>query len=116
MASTAEPSLWQRTLALFTSAQPPAPQRIAPVDVPLPMEKLRLEPRGGATTSPRRPVVLVACGSFNPPTLAHLRMFDLAEHALAEARFAVLEFIFDCIAYSAPSRSLIALSSRKRRT
>lgn len=90
MASTAEPSLWQRTLALFTSAQPPAPQPPAAVDVPLPTEKLHLEPRVGATTSPRRPVVLVACGSFNPPTLAHLRMFDLAEHALAEVRYAVL--------------------------
>jgi phosphopantetheine adenylyltransferase len=31
-------------------------------------------------------VVLVSCGSFNPPTIAHLRMFDLATHVLAEVR------------------------------
>lgn len=33
----------------------------------------------------RRPVVLVACGSFNPPTIAHLRMFRVAEEALRRA-------------------------------
>lgn len=33
---------------------------------------------------PRAPVVLVSCGSFNPPTVMHLRMFDLATAALAE--------------------------------
>ena len=84
-ASTAEPSLWQRTLAQFTGAQPPAQ-----VDVPLPTEKLRLKSRDDGTESPHCPVVLVACGSFNPPTLAHLRMFDLAQHALAEVRRGLL--------------------------
>jgi nicotinic acid mononucleotide adenylyltransferase len=29
-------------------------------------------------------VVLLACGSFNPPTIAHLRMFELASDALRE--------------------------------
>lgn len=33
---------------------------------------------------PRIPTVLVSCGSFNPPTIMHLRMFDLATAALAE--------------------------------
>ena len=33
---------------------------------------------------PRQPAVLVSCGSFNPPTIMHLRMFDLATAALAE--------------------------------
>jgi nicotinamide mononucleotide adenylyltransferase len=32
----------------------------------------------------RRPVVLLSCGSFNPPTIMHLRMFDLAADALAQ--------------------------------
>ena len=34
------------------------------------------------TTTPPRPVVLVACGSFNPPTIAHLRMMEVAAAAL----------------------------------
>lgn len=33
---------------------------------------------------PQTPTVLVSCGSFNPPTIAHLRMFDLATAALAQ--------------------------------
>jgi hypothetical protein len=32
-----------------------------------------------------RPVVLVSCGSFNPPTFMHLRMLELARHALMDA-------------------------------
>lgn len=34
-------------------------------------------------------VVLVACGSYNPPTLMHLRMFDVAADALREVRRAL---------------------------
>ena len=40
-----------------------------------------LRRRSGAA---RQPVVLLACGSFNPPTIAHLRMFELAADALRE--------------------------------
>ena len=29
-----------------------------------------------------KPVVLLSCGSFNPPTIMHLRMFELAADAL----------------------------------
>lgn len=32
------------------------------------------------------PVLLVACGSFNPPTIMHLRMFELAADALRGVR------------------------------
>ena len=32
--------------------------------------------------SGRPPIVLLLCGSFNPPTLMHLRMFDLASEEL----------------------------------
>lgn len=40
-----------------------------------------LRRRSGAA---RQPVVLLACGSFNPPTIAHLRMFELAADTLRE--------------------------------
>lgn len=36
------------------------------------------------------PVVLVACGSFNPPTMMHLRMFELAKDALARKGWEVV--------------------------
>lgn len=42
---------------------------------------------------PHAPVVLVSCGSFNPPTVMHLRMFDLATAALAEVGGAVQALI-----------------------
>ena len=45
------------------------------IDVPLATDKL------SATLPPDKghhPVVLVNCGSFNPPTIMHLRMFDVA--------------------------------------
>ena len=42
-----------------------------------------LRRRSGAA---RQPVVLLACGSFNPPTIAHLRMFELAADTLREVR------------------------------
>lgn len=37
-----------------------------------------------------RPVVLVACGSFNPPTIAHLRMMELARDAMTAQGYDVL--------------------------
>ena len=36
------------------------------------------------------PVVLVACGSFNPPTIAHLRMMELARDALTARGYDVM--------------------------
>ena len=32
-------------------------------------------------------VVLVACGSFNPPTVMHIKMFDLAASALRKVMY-----------------------------
>ena len=67
---------------------------------PLPTDKLRCERRGGAgggkgsawqwpfgeaaarRRRPPRQVVLLACGSFNPPTAAHLRMMEAARDAV----------------------------------
>lgn len=39
-------------------------------------------PEGSARS--QQPVALLSCGSFNPPTVMHLRMFDLARFALEE--------------------------------
>lgn len=57
------------------------------MDVPLPMEKLSPtssdEPRNGYA-------VLVATGSFNPPTYMHLRIFELARDALNAEGYSVI--------------------------
>lgn len=49
------------------------------IDIPLPTDKL-----SAALPNDREhhPVVLVNCGSFNPPTIMHLRMFDVAARLL----------------------------------
>ena len=61
-----------------------APESSAYVEVPLPTDKLCC--RRGAHQPGRayRPVVLLSCGSFNPPTNAHLRMFELAAQQLQQ--------------------------------
>jgi hypothetical protein len=65
---------WARAKGLLSAAW----RRAA--DPPLPLDKLRCgrRPGGGGGPPRRQGVVLVACGSFNPPTLAHLRMLELA--------------------------------------
>ncbi|GAB6024953.1 hypothetical protein CHUAL_010054 [Chamberlinius hualienensis] len=40
-----------------------------------------------------RPVILLGCGSFNPPTNMHLRMFELARDCLRTVGFNVIEGI-----------------------
>jgi nicotinamide mononucleotide adenylyltransferase len=56
------------------------------MDVPLPVEKLSY----GSNTEDKTCVVLVATGSFNPPTFMHLRMFELARDELRSKGFHVL--------------------------
>ncbi|CAA0410069.1 Cytidyltransferase-like domain [Arabidopsis suecica] len=56
------------------------------MDVPLPVEKLSY----GSNTEDKTCVVLVATGSFNPPTFMHLRMFELARDNLHSKGFHVL--------------------------
>ena len=51
-----------------------------------PTDKLRRPLREGPTAG----VVLLACGSFNPPTLMHLRMFELARAHLERRGHEVL--------------------------
>lgn len=53
------------------------------VDVPFPTDKL---PGSIDCNSNQQPVVLVNCGSFNPPTIMHLRMFDVAAQVLRKVR------------------------------
>ena len=58
--------------------------------VELPLGKLACRARPPA--EPYKPVVLVSCGSFNPPTHMHLRMFELARDYLAQVHtFNVVE-------------------------
>lgn len=59
----------------------PGSQPISGSGSGVPLDKLACQK---AVPPPRTPIVLVACGSFNPPTTAHMRMFDVATAALAE--------------------------------
>ena len=52
----------------------------------LPIDKLCCKLAGRPREGSYSPVVLVSCGSFNPPTNMHLRMFDLAQHTLLQVR------------------------------
>jgi hypothetical protein len=94
----------------------------------LPTDKLACRMDAAA---PRRPTVLVSCGSFNPPTIMHLRMFDLATAALAQvhliASWLALLFQPQCLssllllkqlfsAYTICMNWLVASSSHRLRT
>jgi nicotinamide mononucleotide adenylyltransferase len=68
---------WRRRAAALASGSPSDA-----AEPPLPTDKLRCALPSAAF--PRQPVVLVACGSFDPPTHAHLRMLDLARAAMRE--------------------------------
>lgn len=60
----------------------------------LPISKLRCSlarpvgPGHNADTQAQPAVVLLSCGSFNPPTIMHLRMFELAAYALRQVLYA----------------------------
>ncbi|KAK8506464.1 hypothetical protein V6N12_034195 [Hibiscus sabdariffa] len=57
------------------------------MEIPLPLDKLSLPSNSNGD---KFYVVLVATGSFNPPTLMHLRMFELARDALNSNGFCVI--------------------------
>ncbi|XP_027330347.1 nicotinamide/nicotinic acid mononucleotide adenylyltransferase-like isoform X2 [Abrus precatorius] len=64
------------------------------MDAPLPLDKLALnlisnEPSPKNTRS-KVYVILVATGSFNPPTFMHLRMFELARDVLNSEGYCVI--------------------------
>jgi len=50
----------------------------------LPTDKLSCKRSAHRAGKQYRPVVLLSCGSFNPPTYAHLRMFELAAQQLTK--------------------------------
>uniref|UniRef100_A0A0E0M069 Cytidyltransferase-like domain-containing protein n=2 Tax=Oryza punctata TaxID=4537 RepID=A0A0E0M069_ORYPU len=58
------------------------------VELPLPTEKLVVDP--GREGGEQGMAVLVATGSFNPPTYMHLRMFELAKDELQQRGYCVL--------------------------
>ncbi|KAK6947093.1 Cytidyltransferase-like domain [Dillenia turbinata] len=65
------------------------------MDAPLPLEKLFLgrtnfDASSESTTKDKRYVVLLATGSFNPPTYMHLRIFELARDALTTEGYCVI--------------------------
>ena len=51
-------------------------------DRPLPLDKLRCRWVRGRSSAPE--AVLVACGSFNPPTRMHVRMVELGAQRLEQ--------------------------------
>ncbi|XP_057822452.2 uncharacterized protein LOC131034873 isoform X1 [Cryptomeria japonica] len=64
------------------------------MDIPLPLEKISCQANRTCSTdsleTKQMQVILVAAGSFNPPTYMHLRMFELARDALLSDGYAVL--------------------------
>ncbi|KAF0898393.1 hypothetical protein E2562_007234 [Oryza meyeriana var. granulata] len=58
------------------------------LELPLPTEKLAVDL--GRDGGRRGVTVLVATGSFNPPTYMHLRMFELAKDELQQRGYSVL--------------------------
>ncbi|XP_074263365.1 nicotinamide/nicotinic acid mononucleotide adenylyltransferase-like [Silene latifolia] len=65
------------------------------MDISLPVDKLKIASSGLDISSTdvakgKRYVVLVATGSFNPPTFMHLRMFELARDALNSEGYQVI--------------------------
>lgn len=61
----------------------------------------------------RRSVILLTCGSFNPPTRAHLRMCELArEHVEKQMQFKVLECILSPVADNFGKPELISAKHR----
>ncbi|KAH9652321.1 Nicotinamide/nicotinic acid mononucleotide adenylyltransferase [Citrus sinensis] len=78
------------------------------MDVPLPLEKLSLESK----TQGKTYVVLVATGSFNPPTFMHLRMFELARDALNSEGYCVIGGYMSPVNDAYKKRGLISAEHR----
>lgn len=80
-----------------------------------PTEKLSCKT---ASSNPRTPTVLVACGSFNPPTFMHVRMCELASQELAARGFDVWGCYLSPVAdnYKKPGKPLEGLDLHALRT
>ncbi|GMI85313.1 nicotinate/nicotinamide mononucleotide adenyltransferase [Hibiscus trionum] len=77
--------------------------------IPLPLDKLSLPSKNNGD---KIYVVLVATGSFNPPTLMHLRMFELARDALNSNGFCVIRAFMSPVNDAYKKRGLIAAEHR----
>jgi hypothetical protein len=76
------------TAAREVGAQVTAESLAEGMHTALPIDKLQ---RAGAADGQREPVVIVACGSFSPPTLMHLRLFEDAKDRLeSTGKYAVI--------------------------
>ncbi|XP_021902514.1 nicotinamide/nicotinic acid mononucleotide adenylyltransferase isoform X2 [Carica papaya] len=85
------------------------------MDIPLPLDKLFSE----SVTAEKTFVVLVATGSFNPPTFMHLRMFvkknknpELARDALNSEGYCVIGGYMSPVSDAYNKRSLIPAEHR----
>ncbi|XP_042483147.1 nicotinamide/nicotinic acid mononucleotide adenylyltransferase isoform X2 [Macadamia integrifolia] len=87
------------------------------MDIPLPLDKLSLgtrdqdSPSDGVTKNLIY-VVLLATGSFNPPTYMHLRMFELAKDALNSEGYCVIGGYMSPVNDAYKKRGLISAEHR----
>ncbi|XP_054818595.1 nicotinamide/nicotinic acid mononucleotide adenylyltransferase-like isoform X3 [Prosopis cineraria] len=89
------------------------------MDVLLPFDKLALKladekPPHGAMSTGKTYVVLVAAGSFNPPTFMHLRMFELARDALNSEGYCVIGGYMSPVNDAYKKRGLVSAEHRVR--
>ncbi|XP_057726465.1 nicotinamide/nicotinic acid mononucleotide adenylyltransferase isoform X1 [Arachis stenosperma] len=86
------------------------------MDIPLPVDKLSLQLINNEpapyTTNSKIYVVLVATGSFNPPTFMHLRMFELARDALNSEGYCVIGAYMSPVNDAYKKKNLISAEHR----
>ncbi|XP_062078873.1 nicotinamide/nicotinic acid mononucleotide adenylyltransferase [Humulus lupulus] len=83
------------------------------MDIPLPLNKLALH-LIDHDAKDKTYVVLVAMGSFNPPTFMHLRLFELARDALNSEGFCVIGGYMSPVNDAYNKRGLISAENRIR--
>ncbi|XP_010669696.1 nicotinamide/nicotinic acid mononucleotide adenylyltransferase isoform X2 [Beta vulgaris subsp. vulgaris] len=85
--------------------------------LPLPLNKLNvtssiLDVSSAGATKEKTYVVLVATGSFNPPTFMHLRMFELARDALSSEGYHVIGAYISPVNDAYKKRGLLSAEHR----
>ncbi|KAM7250275.1 hypothetical protein ACFE04_022158 [Oxalis oulophora] len=79
------------------------------MDVDLPLDKLLTQ---STKNKGKKFVVLVATGSFNPPTLMHMRMFELARDALSLEGYCVIAAYMSPVNDAYKKKGLISAEHR----